>query len=181
MVVDALLSNIVASALMNGLCCVHSMQEEEARRKEHQDFMRKTIHVEWERQRVIERELFEKELNEQGLSDAAVVAEARRRLLIATKVQAKKSCSVGGMDARHNHSSRHDDYQYTISHEGQQRRSIASPKSIVPPSSINNRISSAPVWCLRDTEVDRSASGVSSLFDEDEDDEDMEEISLRYV
>jgi len=151
---------------------VHSMQEEEARRKEHQEFMRKTIHVEWERQRVIERELLEKQLDEQGLSDAAVVAEARRRLLIATKIQAKN---------QRDFSSRYDDCHYSMTFdEDERRKTSSSSKSIVPPSSaMNSRVSSAPVWCVRDTDVSGSASAVSSLFDEDEDDEDLEEIALR--
>lgn len=180
MVVEGLLSNVLASVLMNGLCCVHSMQEEEARRREQQEFMRKTIHVEWERQRIIERELLDKQLQEQGLSDAAVVAEARRRLLIATKIQAKKqSCSVGSLDARHEHSARYDDCQYSMAFDDRQRRPSKTSKSIVPPSSINSRVSSAPVWCVRDADLSGSASVVSSLFDEDEDDEDLEEVALQ--
>ena len=44
----------------------------------------------------------------------------------------------------------------------------------------NQRVTSAPVWCVRDTEyLSASASVVSSLFDEDEDEEEMEEIPVQ--
>lgn len=182
MSVEGLLSNILTSSLMNGICCVYSMQEQEARRREHEDFLRKTITVEMERQRIIERELLEKQMKEQGLSDTAVVAEARRRLLIATKIQAKRqSCSVGSVDARHDHSSRYvDDYKYSMTCQDRQRKSSSSLRSIVLPSSKNHRVTSAPVWCVRDAEYlsGGSAPVVSSLFD-DEDDEGMEEIPVR--
>lgn len=173
---------VLASVLMNGICCVHSMHEEEARRKEHQDFLRKTIHVEMQRQRIIERDLLEQQFKERGLSDAAVVAEARRRLLMATKIQAKKqSCSVGSLEAGHDDhpggACRYDEclQSYTMTTDYRQCR---PRKSLVPPSSsMNSRISSAPVWCVRDAEI-----GVSSLMDdEDEEDEDLEEVSLRWV
>lgn len=183
MVVEGLISNVLASVVMNGLCCVHSMQEEEARRKEHQDFVRRTIKVEYERQRLIEREIWDKQLREQGLTDAAIVAEARRKLLIAAKIQAKRqSCSAGSLVARADCSSRCDDgCQYSMAVVGGSRASLSSSKSMVPPSSMNGRVSSAPVWCVRDrTGLYGSASSVvSSLLDEDEEDEEMEQVALR--
>ena len=181
MVLDGLFSNVLASVLMNGICCIHSMQEEEARRKEHREFLRKSIHVEWERQRIIERELLEKQLKEQGLSDAVVVAEARRRLLIAAKIQAKQQQSLS-VTTLNSQSCRFDDREFSMPLESQQPASSASPKTITPPSAmnVNGRLRSAPVWCVRDAGISGSASVVSSLFDDDEEDEeDMEEIALR--
>jgi hypothetical protein len=177
MVVEGLLSNVLASVLMNGICCVHSMQEEETRRKEHEDFLRKTITVEMERHRLVEREIMDKQLREQGLADAAIVAEARRKLLIATKIQAKRNCSV---HTGHENSSYYSDCPYSMSSQDKRRGSTLSPRSIVPPSSMNSRISSCPVWAVRDEDVLGSASIVSSLFDDDEDDdEDTEEVALQ--
>ena len=66
MLVEGLLSNVLSSVLMNGICCVHSMHEEEARRKEHEDFVRRTMQVEMERQRIIEREFIEKQMRGTG-------------------------------------------------------------------------------------------------------------------
>lgn len=183
----ALISNIVASALMNGLCCVHSMQEEEAKRKEHRDMLRNTIKVEWERQRVLDNELRERQLREQGLDDASILAEQRRRLLMATKIQASRQNLPGGsLDGQYNPATQEETYRYydvdtSTPKMVNRKRTFATPtKPIVPPSSLNHRIRSAPVWSS-DISVSRTVLAVSSLMDDEEEDEeeDMEEILLQ--
>lgn len=177
MLIEGIVSSIVSSALWSGIdsCCVHSAQDEEARLRQHQEFVRKTMQVELERQRIIEREILEQQLKEQGLADAAIVAEARRKLLMATKIQAR----------RQSYSVTNGDCHYSMAGDDDTFRSIQrrrSSRTIVPPSSMNSRVSSAPVWCVRDYDVrsGSSASVVSSLFDEEEgDDDDVEEIPLR--
>jgi hypothetical protein len=177
MLVEGLLSNVLSSVLMNGICCVHSMHEEETRRKEHEDFVRRTLQVEMERQRIIDGEFIEKQMREQGLTDAAFVAEARRRLLIATKIQARRCCSANGCSTG---ASLGDYCHYSMASKQKRRESSSSFKNIVLTSSVNQRVTSAPVSCVRDTEyLSASPSVVSSLFDEDEDKEEMDEIPVQ--
>jgi hypothetical protein len=84
--------NFFASALMNGVCCMHSMEQEERRNKETRETLRQMISVEYERQRLLEREHFEKLWREHGL-DTSLVADDRRRLYLAAKMAARDSSS----------------------------------------------------------------------------------------
>lgn len=184
----ALISNIVASALMNGLCCVHSMQEEEAKRKEHRDMLRNAIKVEWERQRLVDNEIRERRLREQGLDDASILAEQRRRLLMAKKIQASRQNLPGGsLDGQYNPATQEGKHRYydvdtsTPKMVNRQRTFVMPAKPIVPPSSLSHRIRSAPVWSS-DISVSQTVPVVSSLMDDEEEDdeeEDMEEILLQ--
>jgi hypothetical protein len=82
------LLNFLASALMNGVCCMHSMEQEERRSKETRETLRHLISVEYERQRLLEREHYEKLWREHEL-DAAFLADDRRRLYLAAKMAAR--------------------------------------------------------------------------------------------
>lgn len=184
----ALISNFVATALMNGLCCVHSMQEEDVRRKEYRDMVRNAVKVEWERQRVLDNELRERQLREQRLDDASILAEHRRRLLMATKVQASRhNLPEGSLDGQYNPATQGGtcqcrDVDTSTPKIVNRQRTFATPAiPIVPPSSLNHRIRSAPV-CSRDSSMSQPVPVVSSLIDDEEDDddeEDMEEILLQ--
>jgi len=85
--------NLVASVMMNGVCCIHSMQEEEKRQKEQQEALRKAINVEWQRQRLMELEHREMKLREEGKDAASIMADERRRLLMSSKIAASQQAS----------------------------------------------------------------------------------------
>lgn len=195
----ALISNVVASAFINGLCCAHSMQDEEAKREEHKEMLRNAVKVEWERQRVQDIDIRERQLREQGLVDASLLAEHRRRLLMVTKLEAlRKNLPGDSLDRQYNTT---QDYGSSYRHHcevdstpktsnRQQTAFATSTKSIVAPSTLNHRIRPAPVWS-RDVRVSRTLSMVSSLMDDGDDDgddddddddkehEDLEEILLQ--
>jgi len=80
----AVIASTVASLVMNGVCCVWQMQEEEERR----DNLRKDIRVEYERQLLMEQEIWEQRQNEYDRkyhSDSSLQEEDRRRRLLLCK------------------------------------------------------------------------------------------------
>ena len=180
----ALISNIVATTLMNGLCCVRSMHEEEAMRKEHRDVLRNAVKVEWERQRVLDRELRERQLQELGLDDASILAEQRRRLLMAAKIQASRQnqpdASLYGQCNPSTQGRCCDVDTSTPKIVNRQRTCVRSTTPIVPPSSLNHRLRSAPAW-FSDNSISQTVPVVSSLMDDEEEDDegDMDEIILQ--
>jgi hypothetical protein len=95
----AMVLNFVASAMMNGVCCMHSMEQDERRKKEQHEVWRKVMSVEYQRQRLMEHEQQERFLHEQGLDAASLLADERRRRYIAAKLCAsqnsgsRRSCS----------------------------------------------------------------------------------------
>jgi len=89
----AMVLNLVASVMMNGVCCIHSMQEEEKRQEENRQVIRNAINVEWQRQRLMELEQQEALLKEQGLDAATLLAKEKRRLLMLAKMEASSSSS----------------------------------------------------------------------------------------
>jgi hypothetical protein len=100
----ALVANFVASAMMNGVCCIHSMHEEEKNRQKDSEVLTAAIRVEWERQRQMDKEHRE-QLVEDARREATLqirLAEERRRNVIAAKKRAVNmnknggSLSVGG-------------------------------------------------------------------------------------
>mmetsp|Transcript_18578 Transcript_18578/g.25771 ORF Transcript_18578/g.25771 Transcript_18578/m.25771 type:complete len:268 (-) Transcript_18578:170-973(-) len=94
----ALVANFVATAMMNGVCCIHSMQEEEKNRQKDADTLTAAIRVEWERQRQMDKEHRE-QLVEDARREAALqirVAEERRRNVIAAKKRAANMNKSGG-------------------------------------------------------------------------------------
>mmetsp|Transcript_29706 Transcript_29706/g.45296 ORF Transcript_29706/g.45296 Transcript_29706/m.45296 type:complete len:212 (+) Transcript_29706:185-820(+) len=95
MVCDAaLVMNLVSSVMMNGVCCISSMGEEERRNKEQKKMIRKAINVEWQRLKLMEFEHKQRIMREQGMDQGNVLAEERRRFLIATKQRASEQSSA---------------------------------------------------------------------------------------
>mmetsp|Transcript_6687 Transcript_6687/g.13981 ORF Transcript_6687/g.13981 Transcript_6687/m.13981 type:complete len:226 (-) Transcript_6687:214-891(-) len=97
MVLDAaFVASTVTSVMMNGVCCVWQMQEEEDRR----DAIRKDIRVEYERQRLIEREMWEQRqsfyANSQAGSDSSL--GSRRQKLIVEKMNLSANSARQGED-----------------------------------------------------------------------------------
>jgi galactokinase len=177
MVCDAaLVANIVASVMMNGVCCVHNMHEQEATKDEHRESLRKMIKVEWERQRILEQDMMEQKLRG---DDAAMQAEERRRLLMAAKMRASRenSSSDLGVDNL---------VRPNTSHRGNYDSRSAgalggSAHGLTSPSEIQHRVRSMPVYSqaqasqLRQSyreSIPRTTSLVSSLLDEEEDSDD---------
>ena len=87
----AMVLNFVASVMMNGVCCMHSMEQDERRKKEQQEVWRKVMSVEYQRQRLMEQEQQARFLREQGLDAASLLADERRRLYIAAKLSASQN------------------------------------------------------------------------------------------
>jgi len=84
----ALVANLVASIMVSGVCCIHSMHEEEERKKEHKETLKEAISMEWERQRQKDREHRERIVKEARIEAGARLAEERRRYLIYAKTRA---------------------------------------------------------------------------------------------
>eukprot|EP00339_Tiarina_fusa_P018925 CAMPEP_0117050704 /NCGR_PEP_ID=MMETSP0472-20121206/35007_1 /TAXON_ID=693140 ORGANISM="Tiarina fusus, Strain LIS" /NCGR_SAMPLE_ID=MMETSP0472 /ASSEMBLY_ACC=CAM_ASM_000603 /LENGTH=189 /DNA_ID=CAMNT_0004764585 /DNA_START=316 /DNA_END=885 /DNA_ORIENTATION=+ len=86
--------NLASSAMVNGVCCMYQMQEEEERQKAHHDAIKRSIRSEYERNRKLDMEqrLREKEMTMYTLQ----LSEARRRNLMAKKTSlncsSQKSC-----------------------------------------------------------------------------------------
>ena len=125
--------NLVASVMMNGVCCIHSMQEEEKRQHAQREALRKVINVEWQRQRLMELEDEESRLygrmhtstnnhhhdcggSTGGSLGHDPIVEERRRLLMARKAMAssasassqQSSVSSVASSRKHPHRRRHD-------------------------------------------------------------------------
>jgi hypothetical protein len=160
------------------------MQEEEAKR-EHKEMLQNAVELEWERQRVLHREIREGQLREQGLLVASILAEHRRRQLKSTKLEAlRKNLPGDSLDGQHHTqdgSYRHCEIDSTPKISNRQQTFATPTKSIVAPSTLNHRIRSASV-CSRDASVSRTLSTISSLMDDGDDDdadEDLDKISLQ--
>ena len=106
----ALVLNLMASVMMNGVCCIHVMEEEERRKKEQREALRKVVEVEWQRQRLMEQEQYQQFLKEKGLDAASLLADERRKRLIATKVLASHHSSSALSDALSSTSSSQSQY-----------------------------------------------------------------------
>lgn len=109
----ALVVNLVSSAMMNGVCCISSMGEEERRSKEQKAMIRKAINVEWQRLKLMEFEHKQRIMREQGLDQGAALAAERRRFLITTKQRACEKSSAATSRA----SIISENSQYLISEE----------------------------------------------------------------
>jgi hypothetical protein len=106
----ALVLNLMASVMMNGVCCIHVMEEEERRKKEQREALRKVVEVEWQRQRLMEQEQYQQFLKEKGLDAGSLLADERRKRLIATKVLASQHSSSALSDALSSTSSSQSQY-----------------------------------------------------------------------
>lgn len=65
--------NLLSSVVMNGVCCLHNLSAEEERNREQQKELRRTINVEYERQR-----LFDKECRDRMRREEQLLAEKQR-------------------------------------------------------------------------------------------------------
>lgn len=147
-------ASTIASLMMNGVCCVWQMQEEEDRR----DAIRQDIRVEYERQRVIERDLWaqrqrqqlEEQFNRGGdanssmaenwYTDASSVhTDHRRRKLIADKMRlsSKSQPSDGEGRASNNNQASHS-FGHTLV------KKLASPLSRQPIKKRKIRVATSP-------------------------------------
>lgn len=71
--------NLLASAMMNGVCCLHSIQAEEDRHQRQKDELRRTISVEYERQRLFDKECRDRMKREEQLLQE--IEEQKRRVV----------------------------------------------------------------------------------------------------
>mmetsp|Transcript_45139 Transcript_45139/g.137714 ORF Transcript_45139/g.137714 Transcript_45139/m.137714 type:complete len:97 (+) Transcript_45139:228-518(+) len=83
MAVDIL--GLIVSVCLNGICCLHSMQAEEEKQEKIHEEMRKSILVEYERQRLFDRECQERIMDDIIRSEQ--VDEQKRRLMMAKHQQ----------------------------------------------------------------------------------------------
>jgi len=93
----AMTMNLVTSVMMNGVCCINSPEEEEQRQKEQREEFRKSVNVEWQRLKLMEFEEQRRIMEYNGLDRASILAEERRRSLIATKAMASQQSSVASL------------------------------------------------------------------------------------
>lgn len=81
--------NMLSSILMNGVCCLHNLSAEEERNRQQAEELRRTINVEYERQR-----LFDKECRDRMRREEQLQAE-KQRLVAEEKLQQRRG---GGGD-----------------------------------------------------------------------------------
>mmetsp|Transcript_22136 Transcript_22136/g.48218 ORF Transcript_22136/g.48218 Transcript_22136/m.48218 type:complete len:266 (+) Transcript_22136:264-1061(+) len=72
--------NLLASAMMNGVCCLHGIQAEEDRHQRQRDELRRTINVEYERQRLFDKECRDRMKREEQLLQE--IEEQKRRVVM---------------------------------------------------------------------------------------------------
>lgn len=192
----AMVLNFVASAMMNGVCCMHSMKQDERRKQETREVLRKVISVEYQRQRLMEHERQERFLREQGLDAATVLADERRRLYIASKLMASQNSKSHGSNSgrsEDSHSRHYDEFVGQPIHRDERISQTTLPPSPVSRynfgepdlregENLDSRSRSAPASGAKRSSVRRipllvgspssTASVNSSLFDDDESDSD---------
>ena len=83
--------NMLSSILMNGVCCLHNLSAEEERNRQQAEELRRTINVEYERQR-----LFDKECRDRMRREEQLLAEKHR--LVAEQLQQRQQRRGGGGD-----------------------------------------------------------------------------------
>lgn len=92
--------NVLSSILMNGVCCLHNLSAEEERNRQQAEELRRTINVEYERQR-----LFDKECRDRMRREEQLLAE-KQRLVAEQLQQRRRGGGDGGMlllcDEEHN-------------------------------------------------------------------------------
>ena len=200
----AMVLNFVASAMMNGVCCMHSMEQDERRKEETREVLRKVISVEYQRQRLMEYERQERFLREQGLDAATVLADERRRLYIASKLMACQNSKSRGSNSERSEDSHSRHYDQLVGQSIPRDERIS--QTTLPPSpvskytfgepdfldgdNLHSRSRSAPVSGAKRSSVRRipllvgspssTASVNSSLFDDEESDseDDFDAIML---
>lgn len=78
--------NLASSAMVNGICCMYQMQEEEERQKANHEAIRRSIRIEYERNRQLDEEQRQRELREiETAARKTKFTEERRRKLMAKK------------------------------------------------------------------------------------------------
>ena len=80
---------MLSSILMNGVCCLHNLSAEEERNRQQAEELRRTINVEYERQR-----LFDKECRDRMRREEQLLAEKHR--LVAGQLQQRQQRRGGG-------------------------------------------------------------------------------------
>ena len=70
--------NVLASAFTNGVCCIADMQADDERIQRHKNELRRTLNVEYERQRLYETEIRERMMREENLFER--IEDQRRKL-----------------------------------------------------------------------------------------------------
>ena len=79
--------NLASSAMVNGICCMYQMQEEEIRQKANHEAIRRSIRIEYERNRQLDEEQRQRELREvETAARKTKFTEERRRKLMTKKI-----------------------------------------------------------------------------------------------
>lgn len=164
MVCDAaLVMNLVSSVMMNGVCCINSMGEEERRSKEQKEMIRKAINVEWQRLKLMEFEHKQRIMREQEMDQGAVLAEERRRFLIAAKQRACEQSSAATSRA----SITSENSQYPISEDMLEKDEFDAVSARRADDHKKNTNEKTVVYEFLDTECSpKKRSGARSRFAE---------------
>ena len=189
MVCDASLGLTIVSYLVNGACCLHQMQEEDLRR----EAIRKDIRVEWERQRLMERELMELKLKEQqgkknASDDVLADEERRRRQIISRKIYVSNSKHDAGTSKREENSQPLKNYYEfpcspkRVRSDPQKKQTQAGKKENKKPWHWARRRRPSFTYSVQSD----TASDMSSLLDTDDSNEEdsaelayLQEVALR--
>lgn len=179
----ALVANLVASIMVSGVCCIHSMHEEEERKKEHKETLKEAISMEWERQRQKDREHRERIVKEARIEAGARLAEERRRYLIYAKTRATTQAfsatrkrSRAGSGSTGNKSTRttttcQEIPRYSLRTQRRVRSDpLYAPRHYSSGSTSSNKLLPFTI------QNERYDSEMSSLLDDYDDDESLEEI-----
>jgi hypothetical protein len=85
--------NLASSAMLNGVCCMYQMQEEEKLQKSYREAIRRSIRSEYERNRILD---MEQRLREKEMAVyTSQLTDSRRRNLMAKKTSMSGSSQKG--------------------------------------------------------------------------------------
>jgi len=190
-----MLINIASSIMMNGICCIHSLEEDERRMKKQEQVLKEHFKREWDHQFVREEQRQEQIRREKGLDAATLLAVERRRNLMASKLRASQYSSMKSKDTAACKINKGLEYAYNPTvglQRGSSFRKVYFDDHEVPKRTIlhTSRTRSATFPCTTgsvnkvtvdhntDVNVSGYSSGISSLFDEgsDEEGDDIFEI-----
>jgi hypothetical protein len=188
----AMVASSLVSMMMNGVCCMYQMQEEDERR----EAIRKDIRFEYERQRMMDMEYWNNRPNNSSDSDKRTYHsdspfqeelhdhDRRRQRLMLAKNKTHSSNAARIDDRRHDVTSCPP--PMVRNPQGFSERDPAVTGTPPPPPPPQRRVRSDPLLLSPPAEHRRErifktvvvSNEGSSLMDDDEDDDDDDEVEL---
>jgi len=156
-------ASTVASFMMNGVCCVWQMQEEDERR----EAIRRDIRVEYERQRMVDQELWEqRQQDERRYHSDSSMQDDRRRKLLMSKMNLSSNMQL---QQRGRSQPAHVRNRLPLSPPSQEE--VKRRRFHSEPPAVQSPYEDQRIQQLREKML-KERSDMSSLLDSDEDDDE---------